>query len=128
MKDTRRGRRFGRTNIIAAKCNGAILAPKTYKHTTNNPFFLDWFEYDLLSLVPCGFTIIMDNASFNTKKELEKISKRYGVNLLFLPVYSPDFNPIENFWANLKQWLQDNIYLFNSPKTAILHYCVRFLC
>ena len=128
VEDTRRGRKFERTNVIAAKCKGGILAPKTYKHTTNKAFFLDWFENDLLSLVPCGHTVILDNASFHPKKELKIIAERYGVELLFLPAYSPDFNPIEKFWANLKQWLRDNLLLFSSLGDAILYYCARFLC
>jgi len=124
VEDVKRGRKFDRTNVIAAKCNGEIWAPKTYKHTTNSAFFEDWFEFDLLSVVPCGHTIIMDNASFHRKKYLRKIAERYGVRILFLPPYSPDFNPIEQFWANLKKWLRDNILLFKNLALAILYYCV----
>lgn len=52
VEDTCRGRKFECTNVIAAKCNGRILAPKAYKHAANKGFFLDWHEHDLLSLVP----------------------------------------------------------------------------
>ena len=128
VEEVRRGRKFARTNIIAAKCNGGILAPKTYNHTTNGDFFIDWFEFDLLSVLPPGHTIIMDNASFHRKKELLKVADRYDMRLLFLPAYSPDFNPIEKFWANLKQWLRESIINFTSLQSAILHYCFRFLC
>jgi transposase len=127
VEDVRRGRKFGRTNVIAAQCNGEIWAPKTYNHTTNGQFFLDWFEYDLLSIVPSGHTIIMDNASFHPKKKLKKIADRYGIHLLFLPHYSPDFNTIEKFWANLKQWLKDFLVCYDTVQTAIMAYCVRFL-
>ena len=127
VEDVKRGRKFARTNVIAAKCSGEIWAPKTYKHTTNSVFFEDWFEFDLLSIVPCGYTIIMDNASFHRKKKLLEIADRYGVKLLFLPPYSPDFNPIENFWANLKKWLVDNIVKFLDLSSSILAYCFRFL-
>lgn len=127
IEDVRRGRKFERTNIIAGKCGDEVFAPKTYKHTTNGSFFNDWFEFDLLSMVPCGYTVIMDNASFHSKKRLQKIANRYGVHLLFLPPYSPDFNPIEKFWANLKQWLRDSLPQFSSLSLAILSYCVRFI-
>jgi len=70
----------------------------------------------------------MDNASFHPKKELKIIADRYGVALLFLPAYSPDFNPIEKFWANLKHWLRDHLIHFNSLISAIAFFCVRFLC
>jgi transposase len=80
-----------------AYCCGKTIAPRTYGHTTDAAFFEDWFEFDLLSVVPCGHTVIMDNASFHRKKALREIAERYSVKLLFLPPYSPDFNPIEKF-------------------------------
>lgn len=127
VEDTKRGRRYERTNVIAGYCSREILAPKTYKNTTNSAFFENWFEFDLLSVVPCGYWVIMDNASFHRKKKLRSIAERYGVNLLFLPSYSPDLNPIEKFWANLKIWLRKNVAEFTALRLAILNYCVRFL-
>jgi transposase len=82
-------------------------------------FFVDWFEFDLLSVVSPGQTIIMDNASFHPKKELRKIAGRYRLNLLLLPPYSPDFNPTEKFWANLKRCCV-TFCLF------MTHYMLRF--
>jgi transposase len=127
VEDTKRGRKFARTNVISAYCCNKTLAPKTYKFTTNSVLFEDWFEFDLLSVVPCGHTVIMDNATFHRKKALHQIARRYGVNLLFLPAYSPDFNPIEKFWANLKKWLEKNVARFASLQLAIRAYCVQFL-
>ena len=69
----------------------------------------------------------MDNASFHPKKELYKIADSYSVKLPFLPPYSPDFNPIENFWANLKQWLREFMLNFTSFHSAIMDYCIRFI-
>lgn len=127
VEDVRRGRKFGRTNVIAAKCCDAILAPKTYCHTTDKRFFMDWFEFDLLSIVPPGHTIIMDNASFHPRKELHKMAERYNVKLLFLPPYSPDFNPIEKFWANLKRWLRDFLRFYDSLHNALADRLVCFV-
>lgn len=127
VEDTTRGRKYARTNVIAGYCAGKIIASKTYKHTTNAAFFEEWFEFDLLSIVPCGYTIIMDNASFHRKKKLRDIAMRYGVNLKFFPPYSPDLNPIEKVWANLKKWLSKNLAAFTTLQIAILNYCFRFL-
>jgi len=44
-------------------------------------------------------TVIMDNAGFHRKAMHKKIGEKAGVNLLFLPPYSPDLNPIEKGWA-----------------------------
>jgi transposase len=57
--------------------------------------------------VPVGVTIILDNASFHRTKTLAVIVERAGVALLFLPAYSPDFNRIENRWANMKRALPE---------------------
>jgi transposase len=60
----------------------------------------------------------MDNASFHRKKALRKIA-RGSVRLLFLPPYSPDFNPIEKTWAHLKKWLRDNASCFDTLENAV---------
>lgn len=75
-----------------------------------------------MPVIPVGAVIIMDNAPFHRKKRLFAIAKRYGVNLLFLPAYSPNFNPIEKSWANLKHWPVDNILRFFSLDFAIEQY------
>ena len=98
---------------------------RCYNHTTTSAFFEDWFEWELLSVIPIGSVIILDNASFHRKKHLAKIASRYGVYLLFLPAYSPDFNRIEKSWVNLKRWLVDNSHRFFSVDFAIEQYfCV----
>jgi transposase len=67
-------------------------------------------------------SIIMDNASFHRKKVLKIIGDKHKVNLLFLPTYSPDFNPIEHSWANMKRWLKDNLSRYVSIELAIYDY------
>jgi transposase len=63
----------------------------------------------------------MDNAGFHCKKRLRKLA--WGkVRLLFLPPYSPDYNPIEKSWANMKRFLRDNVKDFQSVANAIYDY------
>jgi transposase len=116
------GRKFARTNVIAGLHNKKHIAVRCYNHTTNSEFFNDWFEWELLAAVPRKSLIIMDNAAFHKKKQLFEIAAKHGVYLLFLPPYSPDFNPIEISWANLKRWLVDNVRRFFSLDFAIEHY------
>lgn len=47
---------------------------------------------------------------------------------MFLPAYSPDFNPIEKFGANLKKWLRKNVARFADLTLAILCFYVLFMC
>jgi hypothetical protein len=99
------GRRFARTNVIAGVCGTKHLAVQCYQHSTTADFFEEWFEWELLSVVPEGSIIIMDNAAFHRKSRLYEIASRYDAAVLFLPPYSPELNPIEKSWANLKRWL-----------------------
>lgn len=63
--------------------------------------------------------IVMDNARFHRKNILEKIIKGTGHCLLFLPPYSPDLNPIEKLWANMKKKLKDIAHNFNTLEEAV---------
>jgi len=45
---------------------------------------------------------ILDNASFHKSSEIEKIAKKNHSEVLYLPPYSPDLNPIEHYWHKLK--------------------------
>ena len=118
VQDTKRGKKFQRTNIIAGLWGEKHIAVKCYEHSTTSAFFEDWFEFELLGQIPQNSLIIMDNASFHRKNQLFKIAARYGVWLLFLPPYSPDYNPIEKSWANFKRWLCDNIKRFPNIEWA----------
>lgn len=122
VEDTRRGRKFERTNVIGGMCGGKYLAVECYNHTTSSCFFEQWFENSLLAETPKGYTIIMDNASFHRKAKLYELAEKAGINLLFLPPYSPDFNPIECAWANLKRWLRDKMASYCSIVVAIYEY------
>jgi transposase len=91
--------------VVAALCGQRVLAPLCYEHTTTGEFFEGWFGEELLRCVPVGCTVVMDNASVHRKKKLYALVAGTGVSLLFLSPYSPDFNPIEKKWTNLKKTL-----------------------
>ena len=108
------GKRTKKINVIAGLCDNKHLAMRCYEHATTAAFFEDWFEWELLGVVPKRSVIIMDNASFHRKKQLHEIAAKYGMFVLFLPPYSPDLNKIEFSWANLKRWLKDHLMRFPS--------------
>ena len=124
--DKKPGKRVKKTNIIAGLLYGTSgkkhVAVRSYGHSTNSAFFEDWFEWDLLGEIPENSIIIMDNASFHRKDILIEIAARYGSFVVFLPPYSPEFNPIEKSWANLKQWLKYHFDHFISLDFAIDYY------
>jgi len=75
----------------------------------------------LLKELPKGYTAIIGNTAFRRKKGLRKIA-RGKVRLLFLPPYSPGYNPIEKSWANMKRFLRDNSKDFQSVVSGIYGY------
>lgn len=60
----------------------------------------------------------MDNAKFHKSKEINDLIESKGATLLFLPKYSPDFNPIESFWGTLKQFIRK--HQWNNPNVDFL--------
>lgn len=75
----------------------------------------------MLRCVFVGCTVVMDNASVHRKK-LYALVEGTGVSLLFLSPYSPDFNPIEKKWANLKKALPDTAPKFDTLQEAVYNY------
>jgi len=53
------------------------------------------------------------------KKGLKKLAELAECSVLFLPPYSPDLNPIEKLWANLKMFLKHHLRFFTSLSAAI---------
>jgi transposase len=84
-------------------------------------FFEDWFKNCLLEEIPKGYTAIMDNARFHNRERLRKIA-RGKIRLLFLPPYSPDYNPIEKSWSNMKRFLRNFTHNYQSIGDAIYDY------
>ena len=99
----RSGNSRPRTSLIAGKRGKELLAPVLFEGSTDSVWFNDWFENHLFRELRPKSTIIMDNAAFHKKKDICKISSKHGHDVLFLPPYSPDFNPIEQDFANIKK-------------------------
>lgn len=92
-----------RTNLIAAKRQKELLAPILYETSTTAEWFNEWLENHLIKELCPQSTIIMDNARFHKKEKVRDILGKAGHTALFLPPYSPDFNPIEQSFAILKK-------------------------
>jgi len=76
----------------------------------------------LLLCVEAGSVFIMDNARFHRKDVLREMAESANCRVLFLPAYSPDLNPIENEWANLKSFLRNYGRDFEITSDAVYHY------
>lgn len=102
------GKRAKRTNVIGAWSYGkGLFATKTYEDTTvNRERFIDWLKTCLVPHLSSGKVVIMDNAPWHKGEDISKIIEATGAKLVFLPPYSPDLNPIEHAWANLKKFIR----------------------
>lgn len=102
----KQGCRGVRTSLIAGRCGKRLLAPVLFEGNTNALWFNEWLAHHLLKEIPVNSTIIMDNAAFHKSPETRKILEEADHTLLYLPPYSPDFNPIENDFAIIKKHRQ----------------------
>jgi len=115
------GRKPDKLNIVAAKCGELIIERHEYGCNMNSRLFEFWFML-LLMCVAVGSVFIMDNARFHREKVLKAMAEKAGCRVLFLPSYSPDLNPIEKEWANLKKFLRNHGRDFDILSDAISHY------
>lgn len=98
--------RYARESFIAAQRGEEILAPFCYRGTCDTILFNVWVRDFLLSELKPGQVVIMDNAAFHKSQETKKLIETAGCRIFFLPPYSPDLNPIEKVWANIKKKVQ----------------------
>ena len=93
-----------------------------FNGSCNTQLVETWVEKFLIKELKAGQVVIMDNASFHKSKKTKDLIESVGCKLLFLPPYSPDLNPIEKFWANMKRWIKDRISDFTQLYDAIVHF------
>jgi len=96
------GSRKQRVSIIAASCQNQVLAPFIFEGSCNTAVFNAWVEKELAPELKEGQVVVMDNASFHKSACTVELIERAGCRVLFLPPYSPDYNPIEHYWHQLK--------------------------
>lgn len=100
------GKGYQRISLVAAQIGNKLIAPMTYRHTMTAALFEAWFERCLLPALDRKSVIILDNARFHRMKVLQEMAKRSGHIILPLAPYSPELNPIEKTWANIKRYVR----------------------
>lgn len=115
----RSGKYYERTNIISGLLNNKSIAPMIFNGSCNTEVFEIWVEKFLISELKPGQVVIMDNVSFHKSAKARKLIESVQCEIIFLPAYSPDLNPIEKFWANMKRWIKDEMHKFRSLYDAL---------
>lgn len=107
-----------RLNILPAYTVDGVLVSSIYSGSTNAEGYDYWIEHYLL---PCcnpypapRSVVVMDNASFHHSGRIKSLFAERGVVLVYLPAYSPDLNPIEEFFGELKEYIRRHFGLWRS--------------
>jgi transposase len=89
----------------ALRLNG-MTAPMVLDGPMNGAAFHAYVEQVLAPTLARGDVVVMDNLPAHKLASIREIIEAAGARLLYLPPYSPDFNPIENAFAKLKALLR----------------------
>ncbi|RFU31130.1 hypothetical protein B7463_g5198, partial [Scytalidium lignicola] len=124
-----RGQRY---QILPAYTQDGIIFVKVFQGSTDSAMFEEFIEQLLPS---CGkwpekhSVLVMDNASFHHSERIGQLCRDAGVRLVYLPPYSPDLNPIEEFFAELKAFIKRNWHNYEeNPRQsfqAFLESCIN---
>ena len=83
-------------------------APWLFEGPMNGEMFLAWGEQGLAPTLRAGDLVILDNLATHKIRGVREAIQAAGARLLYLPPYSPDFNPIEPMWSKIKQILRSH--------------------
>ncbi len=92
--------------FVAGLRHDAITAPFVIDRPMNGAVFTLWVTRCLVPTLKPGDIVIMDNLSSHKVTGVRETIEAAGAKLVYLPPYSPDFNPIEQFFAKLKAMLR----------------------
>ena len=92
--------------LLGALTWKGLLASMTIESPTDGDVFLAYLEQVLCPRLQPGQVVVMDNLSAHKNPAVRQCIEQTGARLLYLPPYSPDFNPIEQCWAKIKESLR----------------------
>lgn len=95
------------------------ISPMKFYETCNANTFLAWLEQNFIrdviklqKLYPNNYVaLVIDNVSYHKNPKVKEICDKYGIILVYQSAYSPDLNPIEPSWGNLKDEVRNQSYL-----------------
>lgn len=93
------------TILSSVRLNGET-AYTTYQGGTTSEKFIDYLKNVLAPTLHEGDIVIMDNMRTHHSKAVKEVIEELKINVIFLPPYSPDFNPIEKMWSKIKSVLR----------------------
>ena len=95
-----------KTTLVAGLRLSGVSAARMLDGSINGERFLEYVEQVLVPTLASGDLVVIDHLSRHKSHPVREVIDAAGAKLLFLPRYSPDFNPIEKAFAKLKALLR----------------------
>src|SRR5204862_126806 len=105
---------------IAALRTSGLTAPVVIDGAVNGEIFLAYLRQQLVPTLRSGDIVVMDNLASHKKAGVREAIEAVGARLLYLPPYSPDFNPIEQAFSKFKWLLRSSA---ERTVSALWHRC-----
>jgi transposase len=94
------------TTILGALRLDGTTACMAIEGATDTEVFREYIRQVLCPTLRPGDIVVMDNLTPHKNQETLDLIGQAGAQVLFLPAYSPDLNPIEKMWSKIKQLLR----------------------
>jgi transposase len=98
--------RFERKSILSTMRLNGEKCPMVFDGTLNKELFAEYLKNHLKPCLADDDILLLDNSSVHTSKLVKETLAELQIKHLFLPRYSPDFNPIELLWSFVKSVLR----------------------
>jgi transposase len=92
--------------MLAALSAAGVDATMTIEGATDTDVFCAYISEVLSPTLRQGDIVVMDNLSAHKARKVRELVEASGARLMYLPPYSPDFNPRERCWSKIKTFLR----------------------
>lgn len=98
--------RGANVTLIAALSLEGVIAPMQVALSTSGDVFLAYVAQVLVPVLGKGDVVLMDNLPAHKVSGVRKQIEAVGASVLYLPRYSPEYNPVEQLWSKVKAVLR----------------------
>jgi transposase len=106
IKEGRKDVRFKRESILSTFRLSGEMCPFVFPGTLNKELFAEYIKTQLKPSLAEDDILLLDNSSVHKSKLVLDTLHECKIKYLFLPRYSPDYNPIELLWSYVKSTLR----------------------
>ncbi len=94
------------TTLLSSMTTGGMGPSLAVEGATTARVFETYVEKVLVPSLRAGQIVVMDNLGAHRPRRIRELIEQQGCELLYLPSYSPDYNPIEEAFAKIKNLLR----------------------